>query len=171
MTLLGIGLIAISCLGGHDHPGHFGHVGHGGIGHGHHGSSDNPGFFNLRVISIFLATAGSSGLLAEYYGCNEIVALAAAFIGGVIFADIARRCIRKLNTMQAETSMNTDFIDLVGIVTLPMSNNLPGEVKLTSKNGQQVWVTVYSKDGQTIGMNDQVKVVANVGGLIQVEKI
>lgn len=166
IALLGIGMIALSLLG-HDHV--FSHS--NGL-HLEHTSADNqnPGFFNLRVMSVFIATAGCSGIFAEWWGASENTSNLIAFLGGLLFADIARRLIYKLITLQGQSNMDNDYIDLIGTVNLPIPENGPGEVNIITKNGQKTWLTAYAVDKAPMEMGTRVKIISSSGNTVNVIK-
>lgn len=144
--------------------GHFEHdVGHD-IGHG------GPGFFSVRVMSVFVTAFGGFGAVATYYGLSTFPASGVGFASGVFFAWLIYIFAKFLYGQQASTEVRTQ--DVVGqtarvVVAIP-----PGGVgQVRCRVGEELVDKIArSHDGEAVPENAVVKVEELLGEVVIVRR-
>ena len=94
----------------------------GEIFHFDHDFDHGPGFFSLRVLSVFSTAFGGFGALAVHYGAATITAAGVGLAGGFCFATLIWLFARFLHGQQATSEVRIQ--DVVGqtarvTVTIP----------------------------------------------------
>jgi len=94
----------------------------GEVFHIDHDFDHGPGFFSLRVLSVFATAFGGFGAIAVHYGWTTIAASGAGFAGGLTFATLIYLFARFLHGQQATSEVRIQ--DVVGqsarvVVSIP----------------------------------------------------
>jgi len=94
----------------------------GEIFHFDHDFDHGPGFFSLRVLSVFSTAFGGFGAIAIHYGWSTVAASAIGFAGGFVFATLIYLFARFLHGQQATSEVRVQ--EVVGqsarvVVTIP----------------------------------------------------
>ncbi len=91
----------------------FGEIFHFGDAHFDHGlDHGGPGFFSVRILSVFVTAFGGFGAVSTQYGLSTLASSGVGFASGVFFASIIYAFARFLYGQQASTEVLTS--DLVG---------------------------------------------------------
>jgi membrane protein implicated in regulation of membrane protease activity len=141
--------------GGHDHDVDHGHD----HGHGDHDHDHDDGAFgdaaswlplaSLRFWTFFLAFGGLAGtaltLLSTGAIVTAIVAVVTGYVSGVAVTQVLRRLRR--NEVSSEVGVD-DCVGSLGKLTLPVSKNTPGKVRVRIKDRDLDLMATTDDDGE-----------------------
>ena len=117
-----------------------------------------PGFFSVRILSVFVTAFGGSGAVATYYGLPALGSSGVGFISGTIFASVIYAFARFLFGQQASTDVRSS--DVVGqtarvVVAIPAG----GVGQVRCRVGEELIDKIArSRDGEAIAENTAVQV-------------
>jgi hypothetical protein len=140
----------------HFDAGHFDHdLGHGG-----------PGFFSVRVISVFITAFGGFGAVGTHYGLTTLASSGLGFISGIFFGSLIYTFARFLYNQQASTQVTaTDVVGQTARVVVSIPAGGVGQVRC--RIGEELIDKIArSKDGQAIAENSVVKVEDTLGEMV-----
>jgi membrane protein implicated in regulation of membrane protease activity len=144
----------------------FDHFDGGGFEHdlGHGG----PGFFSIRVLSVFVTAFGGFGAVATHYGLNPLASSGIGFLSGVVFSTTIYYFARFLYSQQASTEVSeSDVVGQVARVVVAIPKDGVGQVRC--RVGEELVDKIArSKDGEPIPENMAVKVDAVLGEMVVV---
>ncbi len=135
-----------------------------------HGETGGPGFFSVRVMSVFVTAFGGFGAVATRYGLSPLPASGVGFASGLVFGGIIYAFARFLYSQQSTTHVLSS--ELVGqqarvIVAIPAGGL--GQVRCTI-HGELVDKIARSRDGVAIAENSAVVVKEVLGETVVVAK-
>ena len=147
----------------------FEHFGDGGFDHGfEHGG---PGFFSVRVLSVFVTAFGGFGAVATIYGLGPLPASGVGFASGVFFAYLIYVFARFLYGQQASTEVRAN--DVLGqnarvVVAIPAG----GIGQVRCRVGETLIDKIArSQDGEPIPENTVVRVEEVLGETVIVRRL
>ena len=144
----------------------FGHL-EGGFDHdlGHGG----PGFFSVRILSVFVTAFGGFGAVATHYGFGTLGASGVGFLSGLFFAGLIYAFASFLYSQQASSDLKTrDILGQTARVIVPIPPNGVGQVRC--QIGEQLVDKIArSRDGHAISENVAVTVIDVLGETVVVE--
>ncbi len=125
-----------------------------------------PSPFSFRTILMFAAGFGAGGLIGNGIGLSEPLTLIPAFGFGVFAGTLSWLFIRFLFREQATTTIRpSDYIGLVGRITIPIPEGKLGQVMLHIKM-QKKQMPARSEGGAPISSHTQVEIVSTEGGVL-----
>ena len=146
----------------------FEHFGDGDFEHdfGHGG----PGFFSVRVMSVFVTAFGGFGAIGTYYGLSTLASSGAGFVAGMLFAWLIYAFARFLFSQQASTEVrSTDVVGKTARVVVAIPAGGVGQIRC--QIGEAIMDKVArSRDGDAIAENAVVHVEENLGEMVIVRK-
>ena len=96
----------------------FEHFGDGHFDAGH-GDTGGPGFFSVRVMSVFVTAFGGFGAVATRYGLGPAPASGVGFASGLVFGGVIYAFARFLYGQQSTTHMiSADLVGLTGRIVV-----------------------------------------------------
>lgn len=130
------------------------------------------GFFDSRVISVFITAFGGFGAIAVWSGWGVVASSLIGLLGGVIFGGVVSAFGRFLIGQQASSSV-TDG-DLIGRTAQVTVGIKPGEIgQISTRIGdERIEKVARSKDNDEIKIGTIVK-VASISGdsvIVEIEK-
>jgi membrane protein implicated in regulation of membrane protease activity len=135
------------------------------FGHG------GPGFFSVRILSVFITAFGGFGAVATHSGLGVLASSGVGFLSGVFFAGLIYAFASFLYSQQASTDLHTR--EIVGqtarvIVTIPPD----GVGQIRCQLGEQLIDKIArSRESQAIPENVAVTVVEVLGDTVVVERV
>lgn len=141
---------------------------HLGDSHFEHGG---PGFFSVRILSVFVTAFGGFGAVAAHYGLSPIPASGIGLASGAFFAYLIYIFARFLYSQQASTDVRTS--DLVGqnarvVVGIPAG----GVGQVRCRIGEELVDKIArSEDGQSVPENAVVRVEGVVGETVVIRRV
>lgn len=147
----------------------FGEVfGHFGDVHFEHGG---PGFFSVRILSVFITAFGGFGAVATHYGLSPLPASGVGLGSGAFFAYLIYAFASFLYSQQASTDVRTS--DLIGqsarvVVAIPAG----GIGQVRCRIGEELVDKVArSQDGQSVPENAVVRIEGVLGETVVVRRV
>lgn len=130
-----------------------------------------PSPFSCRTILMFAAGFGAGGLIGSGIGLSEPLTLIPAFGFGVFAGVLSWLVLRFLYRDQGSTTIGpTDYVGLIGRITVPIPKGKLGQVILNVKM-QKKQMPARSEDGGSIPSHTQVEVVLMEGGVLIVRAL
>jgi len=146
----------------------FEHFGDGALEHdfGHGG----PGFFSVRVMSVFVTAFGGFGAIGTHYGLSTLASSGTGFAAGVLFAWLIYAFARFLYSQQASTEVRTtDVVGKTARVVVAIPEGGVGQVRC--QVGEEIVDKVArSREGDAIAENALVRVEENLGEMVIVRR-
>ena len=146
----------------------FGHLGDAHFDHEvDHGG---PGFFSIRIMSVFVTAFGGFGAVGTHYELSTLAASGVGFASGVFFASLIYAFARFLYGQQASTDMRT--MELVGqsarvVIAIPAG----GVGQVRCRIGEELVDKIArSQDGQSIPENAAVRIENVLGETVVVRR-
>ena len=143
------------------------------FGDGHfdaHADTGGPGFFSVRVMSVFITAFGGFGAVATRYGLGPLPASGVGFASGLVFGGVIYAFARFLYGQQSTTHMvSQDLVGLTGRIVVAIPAGGLGQVRC-SLHGELVDKIARSRDGAPIAENTAVVVKEVLGETVVVEK-
>jgi membrane protein implicated in regulation of membrane protease activity len=125
-----------------------------------------PSPFSCRTILMFAAGFGAGGLIGSGIGLSEPLTLIPAFGFGIFAGVLSWLVLSFLYRDQGSTTIGpTDYVGLVGRITIPIPKGKLGQVMLNVKM-QKKRMPARSVDGGSISSHTQVEVVLMEGGVL-----
>jgi len=140
----------------------FDHDGDGGFD-GDHGG---PGFFSVRVMSVFVTAFGGFGAVASQYGLSTLASSGVGMASGFVFASAIYAFARFLYGSQASTDVKS--ADLAGqtarvVVAIPAG----GLGQVRCRLGEEILDKIArAKDDQAIAENVTVRIEEVLGEIV-----
>jgi membrane protein implicated in regulation of membrane protease activity len=137
------------------------------IGAGDHGG---PGFFSVRVLSVFVTAFGATGAIATHYKYSVMAASGMGLLSGFLLASIVLAFARFLYGQQSSSEVRT--ADVVGqaarvIVAIPAG----GMGQVRCRVGEELIDKIArSQDGQPIPENSVVRIEEVLGEIVIVRR-
>ncbi len=128
--------------------GHFDHdLGHGG-----------PGFFSVRVMSVFVTAFGGFGAVGIHYGLSPLASSGVGFLSGMFFASLIYAFARFLFGQQATTELrSTDVVGHTARVVVAIPQGGVGQVRC--QVGEEIFDKMArTRDGAALAENSIVTV-------------
>ncbi len=164
IAAIGFALLLVSLVFGEA----FEHFGDGHFDAGH--DTGGPGFFSVRVMSVFVTAFGGFGAVATRYGLGPAPASGVGFASGLVFGGIIYAFARFLYSQQSTTHMvSQDLVGLSGRIVVAIPAGGLGQVRC-SLHGELVDKIARSRDGAAIAENTAVVVTEVLGETVVVEK-
>lgn len=167
ITLAGvILLLAGAVFGDHDHDHDAGHD------HDHEGGHGDPtvSIFSTKVIGTFIMGFGGAGSLATNYGVGSLGASLIGVATGVGLGLGMYGFMRLLYGQQSTSIVRTEeTLGRSGIVTTGIGVDSVGEVEVSMGDIRRIYMA-QTNSGVTLPKGTQVKVVANSGSRLIVER-
>ena len=120
---------------------------------------------SLRVIAIFLTSAGSVGAICRYYNLSYPISAFLGAVGGLIFAALGWQILRLFYKQQATSTVTSEDLtkaDLAEVKTAIPASGI-GQICVIVK-GQRQYLPARAHDGNPIGEGASVKIMACPGG-------
>lgn len=147
----------------------FEHFGDGHFEAGH-GDTGGPGFFSVRVMSVFVTAFGGFGAVAARYGLGPLPASGVGFASGLVFGGVIYAFARFLYGQQSTTHMvSKELVGQTGRIVIAIPAGGLGQVRC-SLHGELVDKIARSRDGAPIAENTAVVVKEVLGETVVVEK-
>jgi hypothetical protein len=161
----GLIVLAFSAFFGGEH--------HGGDGHAdlsHDGDHGGPvSFFSPRIMAIFAVGFGACGAIATVLGAGVFGSVIGGFVAGAVMAGLGFVVVSLLYKQQVNSLLSTSgVVGKVGRVTTAIPEKGSGEVGVTLQSQYGTYLA-RSKDGQGIALGQPVRILSNVGGVLEVE--
>ncbi len=143
----------------------FGHLGDLHFEHG------GPGFFSVRILSVFVTAFGGFGAVATYYGLSAVPASGVGLVSGAFFASLIYGFARFLWAQQASTDVRTS--DLLGqsarvVVAIPAG----GVGQVRCRIGEELVDKIArTDDGQSVPENAVVRIDQVLGEAVIVRRL
>ena len=143
----------------------FGHLGDVHFEHG------GPGFFSVRILSVFVTAFGGIGAVATHYGLSPVPASGVGLASGAIFAYLIYAFANFLYGQQASTDVRTT--DLVGqsarvVVGIPAG----GVGQVRCRIGEELVDKIArSQDGQSVPENAVVRIEGVLGETVVIRRM
>jgi len=135
------------------------------LGHG------GPGFFNTRVISVFITAFGGFGAIATRQGYGIFASSFFGFASGIVLASLIYFFARFLYSQQASSTVSSsDLIGRTAQVTVGIPVGGLGQVRCLVGESM-VDKIARSKDGGAIPSNSVVKIEEIVGESVIVSPV
>jgi len=149
----------------------FGEIGdHLDGGFDHDVAHEGPGFFNIRVLSVFATAFGGFGAVATYYGLGTIGSSGVAFLSGLFFAALIYAFARFLYSQQASSGVRTqEILGRPARVVVPIPAGGIGQVRC-QLGEELVDKIARSSDGSAIPENTAVTVTEVLGDAVIVAR-
>lgn len=124
---------------------------------------DGPGFFSVRVISIFITAFGGFAAIATSRGVGPLASSLIGIAGGVLLGGVVYFFARFLYSQQASSTISSD--DLLGltaqvIVSIPAGG--AGQIRCIVGE-EMVDKIAQSEDGSPIPLNASVRIIRIAG--------
>jgi len=158
LAAAGFAVLLVSLVFGElfDHIGFDHDIGHD-LGHG------GPGFFSMRVMSVFVTTFGGAGALATYYGLSPLPASLVGFLTGLFFASVIYTFARFLYGQQATSEVHgSELVGRHARVTVAIPAGGVGQVRC-QVGEELVDKIARSNDGAAIAENRAVVIEEVLG--------
>jgi len=135
----------------------------GEIFHLDHDFDHGPGFFSLRVLSVFSTAFGGFGALAVHYGASTIMAAAIGLVGGMLFATLIWLFARFLHSQQATSEVRIqDVVGQAARVTVTIPPGGIGQVRC--RIGEALVDKIArTRDGASVSENSVVTIEEVLG--------
>jgi len=141
----------------------FGHGDTGGHDGGTHGEVHGIGFFNPRVVSVFMTAFGGFGAIGIHLGLQVGVSSAIGLAGGVVFGGIVYFFARFLYGQQASSGVTvSDLVGLTGQISVAIPAGGLGQVRC-ALGENVVEKLARTVDGGAIPANTVVKIESIIG--------
>jgi membrane protein implicated in regulation of membrane protease activity len=141
-------------------------------GHFEHeiGDHGGPGFFSVRIMSVFVTAFGGFGAISTHYGLSVLPASGVGFLSGVFFASIIYGFARFLYTQQASSDVRTsDVVGQTARVTVAIPAGGVGQVRC--RVGEELIDKIArSRDDQPIPENAVVRIEEVLGETVVVRR-
>jgi len=133
------------------------------LGHG------GPGFFSVRILSVFVTAFGGFGAGATHYGLGTLGSSGVGFASGVCFAGLIYAFASFLYSQQASSDLRTrDILGKTARVIVPIPPNGVGQVRC--QIGEELVDKIArSRDGHPVAENVAVTIVDVLGETVVVE--
>ncbi len=167
VALTGVLFLVISALlgGDHDVADHEVSFEHGWDHAADHEAGGGPSPYSLRVIAIFLTSAGSVGAICRYYGISYLLSAVLGVGGGVVIGAFGWQILRLFYRQQASSTITDE--DLLrasqGEVKTAIPSSGIGQICVVVR-GQRRYFPARTHDGSTIEEGASVKIVSCPGG-------
>lgn len=143
------------------------------FGDGHfdvHGDAGGPGFFSVRIISVFVTAFGAFGAVATRYGLGPLPASGVGVASGIVFGGAIYAFARFLYGQQSTTHIiSADLVGQTGRVVVAIPAGGLGQVRCRMHE-ELVDKIARSRDGAPIAENTAVVVKEVLGETVVVEK-
>ncbi len=130
-----------------------------------HGFDGGVSPFSLRVIAIFLTSAGSVGAICRYYNLSYPISAFLGAVGGFIFGALGWQILRLFYKQQASSTVTSDDLtkaNLAEVKTAIPASGI-GQICVIVK-GQRQYLPARAHDGNPIDEGASVKIMACPGG-------
>ncbi|HXN73739.1 MAG TPA: hypothetical protein VN861_14430 [Candidatus Acidoferrales bacterium] len=153
----------------------FGEIfGHGDVGaHGGdvHGDTHGIGFFNTRVVSVFITAFGGFGAIGVHLGYSTEIATLIGLVGGAVFGAIIYLFASFLFSQQASSgTLVGDLVGLTAEVSVAIPKGGLGQVRC-SLGENVIEKLARTADGEGIPANTTVKIESIAGETLLVRRI
>jgi hypothetical protein len=153
----------------------FGEIfGHGDVGaHGGdvHGDAHGVGFFNTRVVSVFITAFGGFGAIGVHLGYSTEISTLIGLVGGAVFGGIIYLFASFLFSQQASSgTLVGDLVGLTAEVSVAIPKGGLGQVRC-SLGENVIEKLARTADGEGIPANTTVKIESIAGETLLVRRI
>jgi len=148
--------------------------GHGDLA-GHpadvHGDTHGIGFFNTRVVSVFITAFGGFGAIGVHLGFGTGISTLVGLLGGAVFGGVIYLFASFLYNQQASSgTIVADLIGLTAEVSVAIPKDGLGQVRCSF--GENVVEKIArTVDGEAIPANTAVKIESVSGETLLVRRI
>jgi hypothetical protein len=139
---------------------------------GHDADHEGPGFFNTKVISVFITAFGGFGAIGIYQGFGTFSSSAMGLAGGVALGALVYFFARLLYSQQASSVVTTsDLVGLTAQVTVAIPTNGFGQVRCLVGESM-IEKMARSREGLEIPYNSLVRIeeIAGDGVIVSLYK-
>jgi len=147
--------------------------GHGDVGaHGGdvHGDTHGVGFFNTRVVSVFITAFGGFGAIGVHLGYRTEISTLIGLVGGAVFGGIIYLFASFLYSQQASSgTLVGDLVGLTAEVSVAIPKDGLGQVRC-SVGENVIEKLARTLDGQAIPANTSVKIESIAGETLLVRR-
>jgi hypothetical protein len=147
--------------------------GHGDVGaHGGdvHGDTHGIGFFNTRVVSVFITAFGGFGAIGIHLGYRTEISTLIGLVGGAVFGGIIYAFASFLYSQQASSgTLVGELVGLTAEVSVAIPKGGLGQVRC-SIGENVIEKLARTVDGEAIPANTSVKVESIAGETLLVRR-
>jgi hypothetical protein len=147
---------------------------HGDVGaHGGdvHGDTHGVGFFNTRVVSVFITAFGGFGAIGVHLGYRTETSTLIGLVGGAVFGGIIYLFASFLYNQQASSgTLVGDLVGLTAEVSVAIPKGGLGQVRC-SLGENVIEKLARTVDGEGIPANTSVKIESLAGETLLVRRI
>jgi hypothetical protein len=148
----------------------FGHADVGAHGGDVHGDVHGVGFFNTRVVSVFVTAFGGFGAIGAHLGYRIEISTAIGLVGGLIFGGIIYVFARFLYGQQASSGVGVgELIGRTAQISVAIPAGGLGQVRC-ALGENVVEKLARTVDGGAIPANTSVKIESIVGETVLVRR-
>ena len=121
--------------------------------------------FSMRVIAIFLTSAGAVGAICRYYDLSYAMSAFLGVVGGFIFGALGWQILRLFYRQQASSTVTSEDLtkaDFAEVKTAIPASGI-GQICVIVK-GQRQYLPARAQDGNPVEEGASVKIMACPGG-------
>lgn len=131
---------------------------------------DSPGYFSMKTMATFLVAFGVAAYITISKGGGIPAQIGFGFLSGLGVSFLYFLVMKGMYAMQGDSSVSgNQLIDKVAIVTTPSVGTGICQIRFMAGTVNEEY-TAREVNGVKLKQNDQVKVVANSGGMLTVVK-
>jgi len=148
----------------------FGHGDPGGHAADVHGDTHGVGFFNTRVVSVFITAFGGFGAIGVHLGYRAEISTLVGLVGGAVFGGIIYLFANFLYKQQASSgTLVGDLVGLTAEVSVAIPKGGLGQVRC-SLGENVVEKLARTVDGEAVPANTSVKIDSVAGETLLVRR-